>query len=390
MFRRRSGERYKTMNRFRNISFVVGLVGLVFCGAGLLVRPEQFFVSYLFGLLVWLAIALGSLAWLMIHFLTGGKWGYPVRRLFETAIETLPLLALLFVPIFFGLHHLYQWTNPASIAADKILQHKHSYMNEPAFIVRAVVLFAIWIWMARLLTKWSRQQDATPSPQPLMKLRKLSGPGLVIYPLTVTFAYIDWVMSLEPDWYSTLFPIIVCVGQMLAALTFAIVLFAWLAPRTSLASITDRENFHHLGNLLLAFTMMWAYLAFAQFLIIWSGDLPHEIAWYTHRIAGGWRGIVLFLVAFHFLVPFFLLLSRPIKRSFAALTSMAAIVFVAHVVEVWWMIAPSFYPKGIRVSWLDFAALVGIGATWFALFAWRLQRKPLLSLNDPRFVVATA
>ncbi len=285
------------------------------CLVGWLLDPRQFFISYLFAELVWLGVALGCMAFLMIHYLTGGKWGWPVRRFFEAAAKTLPLVGLLFIPICFGIHYLYPWAMPARVAADKILQHKHPYLSVPFFTARAVIAFAIWSWMAYLLNKWSREQDATRDPAPMKRLRKLSGPGLVIYPLTITFVFVDWVMSLEPDWFSTIFPILICIGQMLSGLAFVILLLAWIGPRTSLSEIIGKENFHHLGSLLLAFTMLWAYMAFSQLLVIWSGNLPHEISWYLHRIAGGWRWVLVFLVLFHFFGPFFLLLSRQMKRT---------------------------------------------------------------------------
>jgi hypothetical protein len=270
-----------------------------------------------------------------------------------------------------------------------VLQHKHAYLNPPMFIVRTVVVFAIWIWMARLFNKWSREQDASDDVRPMKKLRKLSGPGLVIYPLTITVAFVDWVMSLEADWYSTMFPILICIGQMLAGLSFVILLLFWLEPRSALAEITGTENFHHLGSLLLAMTMMWAYLAFGQLIVIWSGDLPHEISWYLHRIAGGWRWVVVFLALFHFFVPFFLLLSRQTKRSRQALAAVAAVMFVAHIIDVWWLVTPSFFPRGIHLSWLEFAALFGVGGVWFSFFIQRLAAKSLVPMNDPRFAVTT-
>lgn len=376
--------------KMRPVALVLGAVGLAACVIGWMLSPRQFFISYLTGFLFWFGVAAGSLLWLMIHFLTGGKWGYPLRRFCEAAVGTFPLLAIFFVPVFFGLRELYPWMNPATVAANEILQHKRAYLNQPSFIIRTVILFAIWIWMAQSLRKWSRQQDATNDPAPTKKLRKLSGPGLVIYPITATFAYVDWIMSLESDWYSTMFPILICIGQMLNALVFMIMLLAWLAPRTSLSQITSRENFHHLGSLLLAFTMMWTYMAFSQFLIIWAGDLPHEISWFLHRSRGGWGWIVIFIFLFHFFVPFSLLLSRKTKRSVGALTSVAVIIFVAHMVDVWWMIYPSFFPNGLHASFLDLAAFLGIGGIWFAAFSWLLQTKSLIPLNDPRFAVAAA
>jgi hypothetical protein len=241
-----------------------------------------------------------------------------------------------------------------------------------------------------LLNKWSREQDATHDVGPMMRLRKLSGPGVIIYALTVTFTYVDWVMSLEPDWFSTIFPILICIGQMLSGLSLIIVLLAWIGPRSSLSTVLSKEAFHHLGNLVLAFTMLWAYMAFSQLLIIWSGDLPHEISWYLHRTAHGWVWVVAFLVLFHFFGPFFLLLSRQVKKARLALATIAGVMFVAHIIDVWWMIEPSFYPEQIHLSWQNFTALFGVGGVWFFFFARNLESKALVPINDPRFAVATA
>ena len=371
------------------IALGLGIVCLLFCLLGWFLDPRQFYISYLFAELVWLGVALGCMAFLMIHYLTGGKWGWPVRRFFESAAGTLPLLGLLFIPICFGLHQLYPWAMPARVAANEILQQKQTYLSVPFFVLRAVIAFGIWSWIAYLLNKWSREQDATLEPAPMKRLRKLSGPGLVIYPLTITVVFVDWVMSLETDWFSTMFPILICIGQMLSGLAFVILLLAWIGPRTSLSEIIGKENFHHLGSLLLAFTMLWAYMAFSQLLVIWSGNLPHEISWYMHRIAGGWRWVLVFLVLFHFFGPFFLLLSRQVKRTQPALAAIAGVMFIAHVVDVWWMIVPAFYPHGIHVSWLDFVALAGVGGVWLFFFARNLDSKALIPMNDPRFAVAT-
>ena len=380
-------------------SFAIGIAGLIACAAGWVIEPRDFFLSYLFGVLFWLGIALVCSGFLMIHHLTGGKWGYPIRRFFEAAIGTLPILALLFAPILLGLSQLYPWTNGASISADKVLQHKHAYINEPAFVIRTVVVFAIWILIARLLVKWSAEQDTTYSVEPTIKLRQLSGPGLVIYPLTVTFAYVDWVMSMEADWYSTIFPLLICIGQMLSALAFVIILIglfglfslgekAGRMRANGLRSLLGTEIFHHLGNLLLTFTMLWAYLAYAQLIVVWSGDLPHEIDWYLHRIAGGWRWIALALLIFHFFGPFFLLLFRQTKRNPQILVLLAAVVFVAHIVDIWWLVAPSLYPRGFHFSWVAPVAFIGVGGIWLNAFLRRVQATPLVPMNDPRLAVA--
>lgn len=374
----------------RRIALGVGTAGLLLSAVGWFLQPRQFFISYLFAELVWLGVALGCMAFLMIHYLTGGKWGWPVRRMFEAAAATLPVVGLFFIPIFFGIHYLYPWAMPARVATDHVLRHQQPYLSPLFFIVRAILVFGIWIWLARLLNHLSSEQDKTRDLTPLKRLRKWSGPGLVIYPLTIMVAFVDWVMSLEADWFSTIFPILVCIGQMLSGLAFVILLLAWLGPRTSLAEITGRENFHHLGSLLLAFTMLWAYLTFSQFLIIWSGNLPHEISWYLHRIGGGWRWVVIFLLLLHFFGPFFLLLSRQMKQTRRALALIAAVMFGAHVVDVWWMIVPTFYPLGLHFSWLDLTALFGVGGIWFFFFIRNLERKALVPLNDPRLAVATA
>jgi uncharacterized membrane protein YciS (DUF1049 family) len=374
--------------RLLQIAVTLGAIGLVACVLGEVIAPQQFFISWLVALLFWLGIALGSLAWAMIHHLTGGRWGYSVRRFFEAAMSTLPLIAALFIPVFLGTARLFPWARAADRAGDEVLQHRASYMNEPAFIIRAVLLFAIWITIAHLLRKWSAEQDKTGNVEATKKLRGLSGPGLVIYPLTVTFGSVDWIMSTERHWFSTMFPILICIGQMLAALAFSILLLAWLEPRTAIAQASGPKAFHDLGNLLLALTMMWAYLAFGQLLIIWSGDLPHEISWYLHRIAGNWKIVAWFLFLFHFLLPFFALLSRRNKSRLFILTAIAATVFLAHTVEVWWLVAPSFFNAGMHLHWMDLAAFAGIGGLWFAFFIDRLQRQPLVPLNDPRFAVA--
>lgn len=377
------------MPRTRAAALAVGIAGVAACVVGLAITSQEFFLAYLFAYLVWIGVALGSSGWLMIHHLTGGRWGYPVRRMFESAMGTLPLLAVLFLPILFGLRHLYPWADPAKVAANPILQHKHGYMNVPAFIVRAVIVFAIWIFLTRRLINLSSAQDSTSSVEPTKKLRKLSGPGLVIYPLTLTFAYVDWVMSMEADWYSTVFPLLVCVGQMLTALALMIILVGGNAHGL-LAEIISKENFHQLGNLLLAFTMMWAYLAYSQLIVVWSGDLPHEIGWYLHRIAGGWRWIAITLLFLHFFGPFCLLLFRATKRNVGSLIVVAAVIFATHIVDVWWLVAPSLYPSGFHLTWVEPAALVGLGGIWFGVFLTNLGSKPVIPLNDPRFALALA
>ena len=378
----------RSVSRAKNVSLILGTIGLAGCLIGWFIAPRDFFVAYLFGHFFFLGLSLGSLGLLMIHHLTAGDWGYAVRRFLESAVGNLPLLALLFVPIFFGLAQLYPWQNPAVVAANETLRVTQMYLNPPGFVLRTAIVFAIWIIMGRQLLKWSAEQDATVSLAPTRKMRTLSGPGLVIYPITMTFAAVDWLMSMEADWISTMFPILICIGQILSALALVILLLVWAARSSALGPLASEENFHKLGNLLLAFTMMWAYLAFGQLLVIWSGNLPHEISWYLHRISDGWKWIAIFIALFHFFVPFFLLLMRPAKKRRRILACIAACVFAAHIVAIWWTIAPSIYTRHVYVGWLAPAAFLGIGGIYSFAFLKSLERRRLVPQNDPRLALA--
>lgn len=375
--------------RAKLIATVVGIIGLAGCIAGWILAPADFFLAYLFGHFFFLGISLGSLGLLMIHHLTGGYWGYSVRRFLEAAVGNLALLAILFVPLFFGLRYLYPWDNPSVVATDEVLRHRQFYLNTPGYIIRSAVVFAIWFGMARALLKWSAEQDATTSVLPTRKMRTLSGPGLVIYPVTMTFAAVDWLMSLQKDWYSTMFAVMICIGQMLSALVFVILLLSSAARSRQLGPVISTEDtLHKIGNLLLAFIMLWAYLQFGQLLIVWSGNLPHEISWYLDRVADGWRWICVFLFLCHFLIPFFLLLMRPIKKRAQILGSVAGCILIAHIVDVWWTIAPSLHPQHFYFTWWSVLTFAGIGGIWSAAFLKNFERRPVVPLNDPRFAVA--
>src|SRR5436305_5962709 len=372
----------------KNVSLGLGIIGFCGCLIGWFVAPRDFFVAYLFGHFFFLGLSLGSLALLMIHHLTAGDWGYAVRRFLESAVGNLPLLVLLFVPIFFGLANLYPWQNRAVVAADETLRVTRIYLNPPGFVLRTAIVFAVWIIMTRQLLKWSAEQDVTVSLEPTRKMRTLSGPGLVIYPVTMTFAAVDWLMSMDADWYSTMFPILICIGQVLNALAFVILVLSAAARSSELGPLIGEDTFHKLGNLLLAFTMIWAYLAFGQLLIIWSGNLPREIGWYLHRVSHGWRWVALFIALFQFFVPFFFLLMRPVKKRRHVLARVAACLFIANIVTIWWTVAPSVYSEHFFVSWLAVAAFFGIGGIWSAVFLSNLEKRKLLPLNDPRFAIA--
>jgi hypothetical protein len=326
----------------------------------------------------------------MLHHLSGGAWGFVIRRALESGARTLLLMALLFIPLLFGLPELYLWARPEVVAGDALLQHKSPYLNAPFFITRTAVYFLVWIVLAALVTRWSLQQDRTASPSLTRRLQLLSGPGLVLYALTMTFASIDWAMSLEPHWFSTIYGVMFIVGQVLSALALMIPVAGWLAAYEPLAQVVSPTPFHDLGNLLLAFVMLWAYMAFSQYLIIWSGNLPEEIPWYLHRMQGGWQWLGLILLLGHFVVPFCLLLSRRTKRRAWVLSRVAIAVLCMRLVDLFWLVVPAFHPSGLSVHWLDIVAPVGVGGLWVAAGVWQLRGKPLLPLHDPRVESAFA
>jgi hypothetical protein len=351
----------------------IGLIGIGFCVVGALFSSEQFFQSYLVAYLFWLGVALGCLGVMMLHNLSGGAWGIAIRGALESGARTLPLMLVLFIPLLLGLENLYEWARPAALAEDPLLRHKSPYLNVPWFLIRSALYFIVWIGAAVLLTKGSRDLDRTADPRLMNRLRILSGPGLVLYALTITFASIDWVMSLEPHWYSTIYGVHFMGGHALSAFAFAILFTGLLARQEPLSSILQPSHFHDLGNLLLGFVMLWAYFSFSQWLIIWSGNLPEEISWYVHRTRGGWEWLAFCLILFHFTVPFFLLLSRGIKRRTPTLCAIAAAIVFMRLVDVFWYTAPAFHPAELRIHWMDVVAPVGLGGLWVATFIWQFR-----------------
>jgi hypothetical protein len=359
--------------------------GMLICAVGLVLNPAQFVRSYLTTYLLLLGVTLGSLALVMVHQVSGGAWGVVIRRILGAATRTLPVLTALFIPIVLGMRYLYPWTDAVIVAHDEALQWKRPYLNVPFFLVRAALYFAVWNGIAFLLNKWSLEQDSTGDPLMAKRMQKLAAGGLLGYGLTITFASFDWVMSLEPHWFSTIYGVLLMGGQGLAAMAFAIIALAWLSRRAPLNELVTPNHFHDLGNLLLAFTMLWAYFGFSQYLIIWSGNLPEEAEWYVHRSAHGWQFIALTLVAFHFAVPFLLLLLRAAKRRGENLAKVAALLLVMRYVDLFWLTQPAFYSDRLHVHWLDVLLPASLGVLWLGLFVYQLRGRALLPLHDPEF-----
>jgi len=364
---------------------VAGLLALLVSMAGAFFDRQQFFRAYLTAYLFTIGFPLGSLAILMLHHLVGGRWGFVTQRVLEAAVGTLPLAALLFLPLLFGMSDLYLWARPEAVSADPILQQKAAYLNLPFFWTRAAIYFSSWIILGHLLRKWSAEQDRTAEVSLTERLQTLSGPGLVLFGFTVTFSAIDWVMSLEPHWYSTIYGLIFVVNDSLAALAMAICAASLLAQREPLSQAAGSDRFHDLGNLLLALVMLWAYLGFSQFMLIWVENLREEIPWILHRSTGGWEIVALLLVIGKFVLPFALLLGRSTKRNARYLACVGFLILAMHWIDLYWLVAPAFHPDGFNIHWLDFAMLIGIGAIWLTVFLWRLEGRALLPLHDPRF-----
>ncbi len=365
-------------------ALTIGAVALVLCVAGALLvsSPAQMLRSYLFAYLFWLSMPLGCMAILMVHHLVGGGWGLVIRRILEASIRTVPLMAVLFVPFAWQLSALYVWARPEEVAADELLRHKQVYLNVPFFWIRAVIYFGSWIALAHLLNKWSRQQEIRPDSSIVRRLQLLSGPGLVIYGLTVTFASFDWAMSLDPHWFSTMYGILFVCSQVLAAFALSICTLVLLCRFKPLADVVTPDHLNDLGNFLLASVMLWAYMAFAQYLIVWSGNLPEEVTWYIGRQRGGWRGVALLLIVFHFALPFVLLLSRGVKRQAGNIIMVAGLLLVMRLIDNFWLVMPTFRPS-LSVHWMDVLAPVGIGGLWIGAFIGQLKRRPLLPPAEP-------
>ncbi|MEO8603051.1 MAG: hypothetical protein ABI629_10795 [bacterium] len=361
----------------------LGVLGLAAAGAGALTDRDQFFHSYLVAFMFWGGIAFGCFGLVALNHVVGGRWGIVIRRVGEAGMRTLPLVAVLFLPIAFGLPHLFEWARPEQVAQDPRLQYQTWYLNVSFFLIRAAVCFAIWIVVARVLVRWSSEQDATGDPVYVRKLELLSRGALMLYGTTMTFAGVDWMMSIEPHWYSTIYGLLIIVGQVLGAFAFSIIILTLCSDHEPVAAVANSERFHDLGNMLLAFVMIYAYFAFSQFLIIWAGNVPEETPWYLKRITGGWQYLAVALPAFYFFLPFFMLLSRRLKQRSRRLLIVAVLLLFMHLVDLYWFIMPAFSPGKFTLHWMDIASVVGVGGVWLAVFLFNLQGRPVLPLHDP-------
>ena len=380
--------------RLQRYGLIAAFWGILAGVAGAFLDVDQFFRSWLVGFLFCLGLSLGSLALLMLQHLSGGHWGLAGRRVFEAGSRNLPFVTLMFVPILFGLPRLYTWAQHDAVQADEALRHKALYLNVPFFLGRAVLYFAVWNLCSWLLNSWSAAQDrgeVAVHPSDTRRFRTVSAPGLLAYVITLTFASIDWVMSLDPHWYSTIFGLIFVSAHGLAGLAFVIIVLAVLYQTEPIAGyVRPGLHFLDLGKLLLAFVMLWAYLSFSQLLIMWSGNLPEEITFFANRFRGGWEYVSLLILFGHFAIPFTLLLSRDLKRRPHLLAWVAIWILAMRVVDLIWYVEPTFPHPRFPIHWMDVALPIGLTGVWLFLFVRNLRSRALLPLNDPFFKEALA
>lgn len=384
------------LDQLQRRALIVGGAGAVLCAIAAVVDLDRFLQAYLTGFIYWWQITVGCLGLMMLHHVAGGRWGAITTRYYQAGARTVPLVALLFVPIALGASRLYIWLDESAVHGDHLLEHKQPYLNFNFWVIRAVIYFVIWWLLSLAVNRLSNSRDHRPAEAVSIgrKLRRIAAPGFILFGLSATFASFDWVMSLEPHWFSTIYGGIHAVGGMLAALALTVGCLTRIERQTPV--IGPRLNpdlLNDLGNLLLAGVMLWTYFELSQFLIIWSGNLPDEAAWYLRRMEHGWGGLGPIIVVTHFVVPFLLLLSRDLKRRLVPLSRITCWILVAHYIDLIWVVTPAFDREPYRVgefaiapiSWMELVTPLAIGGLWLFVYAGQLKRYPLLPVNDPAF-----
>ena len=369
----------------RNVLVGVAVAGWAGCAVAWSSAPARFSASYLVAFVFFLTLALGALFFVMLQHLTGSAWSVTMRRIAETVMATLPAGLVLFVPIALNLGSLYEWARPEAVAHDPVLQGKAAFLNPQFFLIRVVAYFALWSLWALRLYRNSAAQDGAPSLARAQSSERWSAPGMLILTVTTALASFDWLMSLDPHWYSTMFGIYIYSGAVLAFFAaLALILMAFRGAGV-LRGAVNHEHFHDLGKWIFGLTVFWAYIAFSQYMLIWYANLPEETVWYRDRLIGSWRTVGAVLVVGHFIVPFLVLVSRAAKRRLGILGAAAAWILAMHYTDLYWIAMPVFSPKGFAPSWIDLAALAAVGATFGLVFWLRLERRAIAPVGDIRF-----
>src|SRR4249920_3027656 len=377
-------------NRLPMRAAVVALLGAVACAILGPANPKQFFFSWLVSFLFFVSLALGALFFVLIQYASQGGWSIVVRRIGESVFATIPVMAALFLPLLLGLHDLYSWTVPGAAEHDALLRWKAPFLNVPFFLIRAALYFGIWSFIALLYYRGSRGQDETGDPRVSARLRRLAGPAIIVLALTQTFASIDWIMSLTPHWYSTIFGVYFFAGSFVGFIALLSVVAVAMRGAGLLDTVISAEHLQDVGKLLFGFTAFWAYIAFSQFFLIWYANLPEETIFYKARLEGSWEMVSLLLMAGHFVAPFFYLMGRTVKRKGGTLAVGAVWLLAMHFVDLYWQVMPTLHPEGVRPSALDVAAFVAIGGGFVAAASWLMRRQALVPMRDPRLAESLA
>ncbi len=377
--------------RYQSIAAFVGIPLLALLVAGAFIgTTQQFLRSYLIGMYFWFGMGMGCLALLMVHMVSGGAWGVVIRRYPEAGAKTIPVMWLCFLPVLIFAPKLYAWADPAH-ANDKIVMLKHLYLNVPFLWIRWVIYGIVWIGLAWKLTTLSAREDETKAWQVSSAMEKWSAPGIVAYFLTITFASIDFLMSLDVTWASTIYGFLIAVGQGLSAMSLCVAVLVLCMKYTPMDHAVTSKHLHDLGKLMLALVMLWAYMSFSQYLIIYSGNLPQEITWYVRRLNGGWQWVGLVLLLFHFALPFALLLSQTLKKNPATISKIAIFIICIRIVDVFWLVEPNFQDVNnpvFTLSWMDIVSPLAFGGIWLAIFFNQVPKRPLLPLGYPDLIKA--
>ena len=377
-------------NRIPVIAGAIALLGAVACAILGAANPKQFFFSWLVAFLFFQSLALGGLFFVLIQYASQGGWGVVLRRIGETIFSTIPVMAVLFIPVLFGLHDLYEWSHADAVEHDALLRWKSPYLNVPFFLIRMVLFFGIWSFIAIVYFRGSRGQDTTGDPGVSARLRKFAGPAIIVLALTQTFAAIDWIMSLTPHWYSTMFGVYFFSGSWLGFIALLSVVVPAMRGARLLDTVISPEHLQDIGKFLFAFTAFWAYIAFSQYFLMWYGNMPEETIFYKARMEGSWLTVSLLLLFGHFFAPFFYLMGRSVKRNGATLAVGGAWVLLMHFVDLYWQVMPTLHPEGVRLSPLDVAAFMAVGGSFVAAASWLMRRQALVPVRDPRLAESLA
>ncbi|SRR5579883_257145 len=369
----------------RNVLMFAALASIILCVVGYINDPARFFRSYMVAFAFTSVIGLASFFFVMVQFLTGSAWSVTLRRIMENIMFTLPFGLILFIPVAFGLKDIYSWTNPAVVAASEALKAKSGYLTQQFFIMRSVVMFVVWsIWIFAIYRQ-STKQDTEKSKQQMYVASRWSAPGLFLVVVVGSLAAFDWLMSIEPAWYSTIFGLYVLAGGALSF--FSVVTLVALGFRKAgiLKHSITMEHYHDLGKWLFAMTAFYTYIAFSQYLLIWYANLPEETIWYRHRIAGGWFWIGIAMPFIRFIIPFFTLLCRPAKRSLGVIGFIAVWSLVVEYIDLYWVVMPAYYREGPQIHWMDFATLAATVSITGLIFWSRFRKHKMVPVGDLRF-----